>query len=52
MAHVRPPHTFGTPWHQGMYPIIENISVKYLYQEVIAFSYHQLLQITCQSSAS
>ena len=23
-------HTFGPPWHQGLYPIIEKIGVKYL----------------------
>ena len=37
MACVRPPHAFGPPWHQGFYPIIEKIGVKYLYQGVIAF---------------
>jgi len=30
-AHVRPPHTFGPTWHQGLYPIIEKTGVKYLY---------------------
>jgi hypothetical protein len=31
MAHVRPPHTFGPPRHQGLYPIIKKIGVRYLY---------------------